>query len=170
MTEQKTQMIGPFESDAQVDEFLSVLGLGDARAPDVVQDDGSIVLAIGDRALTVEAQPAINGVLITAFIARLAGPELDGIVHDLMALNARLHATGGLIFGLTAEEIVVASLIVAQPYVTPRNVAEAVEAVIESTDVWRNLIESTANSTREAFAAENDSGESSDSGPNTHFV
>ncbi len=170
MTDTERATIGPFASDAETDEFLSVLGLGDMRSPDVVQEDGSIVLAIGDRALTVEAQPAINGVLITAMIARLSGPELDGVVHDLMALNARPHATGGMIFGLTAEEIVVASLIVAKPYVSPRNIAEAVEAVIESTDVWRILIETTANNARAAFDAAADSTDSSDAGLKSDLV
>ena len=103
-------------------------------------------------------------------IARASGPELDGIIHDLMALNARPHMTGGLFFGVMSDNIVTGSMIVAAPYVEPRVLSDAIEAVVETTDVWRTLIENSGQNARSAAASEDAGPVSSDPGPNTSFV
>ncbi len=159
MSEDNANQTSLFVENDELEEFLSALGVDGVQAEDARQEDGSIILAIGDRAVTIEAQPSINGVVISAFIARVPGPEITTILHELMILNARPHATGGLVFGLIAEEIIVGSLIVAQPYVSPHAIAEAVHAVIESTDIWRDLIESGGQAIREVADAEISAGD-----------
>ena len=145
----EVKIVTVFETAEAVSEFFAALGLDDVDPGEVVQADGSIVLAIGDRAITLEHHEEVAGVVITALIARAAVPELDGIVHDLMALNARPHTTGGLTFGILDDDILVGSLILADAIATPRTLAEAVEAIIESTDAWRTLIEQAGNATRD---------------------
>lgn len=143
-----TPHVPVFSNESEVDAFGAALGLEISEVPGLQQEDGSIVLAIGDRAITLERHDAVGGVVITALIARTAGPELDGVIHDLMALNARPQTTGGLTFGVLADDIVVATLIVAEAVASPTNVADAVEAVIEATDVWRALIEQAGAAAR----------------------
>ncbi len=147
-TTEDAKMVTVFESPEALTEFFAMLGLDDIDPAAVVQADGSIVLAIADRAITLEHHEAVAGVVITALIARAAGPELDGIVHDLMALNARPHTTGGLIFGILDDDILVGSLILSDTIASPRTVAETLEAVVESTDAWRTLIEQAGDATR----------------------
>ncbi len=144
----ETDMVTVFNSPDAVSEFFAALGLAEVDPDEVIQEDGSIILAIGDRAITLERHDAVAGVVITALIARAVGPELDGIVHDLMALNARPHTTGGLTFGLLDDDILVGSLILDDAIASPRSLAEAVDAIVESTDAWRTLIEQSGAMTR----------------------
>ena len=124
-----------FGGEEGISEFLNLVGVDPVSANDVIQDDGSLILAIGDRALSIEQQSSINGVVIMAFIANTAGLDVDVVLYDLMMLNAWPHDTGGLIFGLLGPDVIVGTLIVPQPYASPRTVADAVEAISESTDV-----------------------------------
>lgn len=151
MSEETTatpEMATVFDSPETIAEFLSLLGFEEVDPEDVVQEDGSIVLAVGDRAITLEHHEAVGGVVLSALIARADGPELDGIMHDLMLLNARPQTTGGLVFGILDETLLVGSLILPDQIATPRTVAEAVAAVIESTDAWRTLIEQSGDTSR----------------------
>lgn len=166
-TADSPEMMTVFETPEAVLEFLEGLGIGGADPEEVVQEDGSIVLALGDRAITLERHETVGGVVITALIARVAGPELDGIVHDLMALNARPQTTGGLAFGLLDEEILVGSLILGDTIATPRTLSEAVVAVIESTDAWRTLIEQSGDSARTIAETDADDDPSSEPMPAT---
>ena len=43
-----------FEEPAELDAFLHLLGLEEGAAADAQQEDGSLVLAIGDRGMTIE--------------------------------------------------------------------------------------------------------------------
>ena len=134
-----------FGGDEGINEFLSLMGLDPGSANDVIQDDGSLILAIGDRALSIEQQSSINGVVIMVFITDTTGLNVDAVLRDLMVLNARPQDTGGLIFGLLGSDVIVGTLIVPQPYASPRTVADAVEAINESTDIWRTVIEDAVN-------------------------
>ena len=104
-----------FGGEEGISEFLSLMGVDPGSADDVIQDDGSLILAIGDRALSIEQQSSINALAIMAFIANTAGLNVDAVLRDLMVLNARPHDTGGLIFGLLGSDVIVGTLIVAEP-------------------------------------------------------
>lgn len=161
-----------FEEADGVAELIGLLGLEPDVIPEVVQDDGSLILGVGDRALSIEAQPAVNGVVIMAFIARTNGLDMQHVLHDLMVLNARPHDTGGLIFGLLGDDVLVGTLTVPQPFATPRTLADAVAAVIESTDVWRTVIEAAfdASESDAGGAEEGHGGEPLAPGSHDRFV
>lgn len=144
-----------FAEPSELGRFLDALGVDPDEAAEVTDADGSIVLAIGDRGFTVERNEAIDCVTITIFVCHLAGLDVTTVLQDLMMLNARPNDTGGLVFGLAGQDVIVARLTLPETDAYPDTLADAVRAVIDSTDLWRGVVESAVE-TLEANRAEPD--------------
>ncbi len=146
MNEAEEQTPNILSDDTIVDEMLAVIGVEEENKDSVRQADGSLIIPIGDRAVSVEHQTEINSVAIIVFIVDTSGLTLPTIMQDLLTLNAHPKETGALFFGMVDREIV-GTLLMPEIYADARNLAQAVIAVADSASTWEQVIETAVDQT-----------------------
>lgn len=123
-----------------VNDYLTALDFDQKAYKDIGIENGLFCVAIGDQAVQLRYSENLNGFLLSTIILELNGFTAPEIAYDLMLLNGRLHDTGGLVFGMSHPDAIVASIIVPIGISSPEILAQSTTAFLEAAQSWAVIL------------------------------